>query len=179
MVSEHEQLSTSRMLLGLAAASVVGLASYVFLLFGADLLQAAVAAVISGHEWEATNVSELAAIYLVFGWPVALILSLAVGYPVWKRADSRPFRSARAALSFGAVVGALIGLGFTILTLVVGLRTYLDHGTSFDSWSYGYQVTRDGLPTLIGWAFELLNILYLAAAGAIGGLTARRVALPR
>jgi len=78
----------------------------------------------------------------------------------------------------GALVGALIGTVWTLLGLGMGLRTYLDDNSSYNTWSYGYQVTGDGLPTLIGWAFVLLDLLNFIFAGTIGGLAARRVALP-
>jgi hypothetical protein len=179
MTVEHERLSAARMLLGLLAAAVAGLISYVVLDLGARLLQMAVAAFAFGREWGETQILSTAAFYLFFGLPIALILSVAIGLPAWKRADARPLRSVRDALKWGAGVGALIGIALALLGFIMGLRTYLDDSSSFDSWSYGYQVTHDGIPTLVGWIFELLNVLYLTVAGAFGGLVARWVALPR
>ena len=175
---EHQQLSTGRMLLGLAAAAVAGLCSYVVLELGVTVLRLVVATVAFGHEWKEPQVFSTATFYLFFGLPVALILSVAIGFPVWKQADSRPLRSPRDASKIGAVVGAGIGILFVLLDFLSGLRTYFGPG-SFDSYTYGYRVTRDGLPTLLGWLFQVLSVLYFTIAGAIGGLAARWVAHSR
>lgn len=93
------------------------------------------------------------------------------------RRRRRPLRSVRNALILGAIVGALIGFALALLNFAMGFQTYLDDNSSYESWSYGYQVTRDGLPTALGWVFELPNVLYFTFAGAIGGFVARWVAL--
>jgi hypothetical protein len=116
---------------------------------------------------------------LFFGLPLTLLLSIAIGLPVWKHAESRPLRSRRDALKIGAAVGASMGVFFLVLNLIIGLQTYLDPNSSSEDWTYGYQVTRDGLPTVLGWLFELLNLLYFALAGAVGGLAARWTAMVR
>lgn len=179
MSVEQERLSTERMLLGLAAAALSGLVSYVVLELGVMVLRLFAATIVFGYAWENLPVISMAAFYLFFGLPIALFLSVAIGLPVWKRAESRPLRSRRDALKIGAAVGAGIGLLFAALGFLSGLQTYLDPHASFDSHTFGYQVTRDGLPTLLGWVFEALTMLYFTLAGAIGGLVARWVVLSR
>jgi len=178
MSNEQEHVSTGRMLFGLTAAAVAGLVSFVVLALGEEELIAA-AAYAFGHERGDSQILSTAAFYLFFGLPIAVALSIAVGLPVWKRAEARPLRSARNALLLGAAVGALIGLILAALNIALGLETYLNENYEYNSWTYGYQVTRDGLPTLLGWLFEILTLLYFAIAGAVGGLVARWVALPR
>ncbi len=95
-------------------------------------------------------------------------------------AESRPLRSSRDAVALRAIVGATIGdCSFLTLKLIMGLAVYLNPNSSSGSWRWGYQVTKDGLPTLFGWLFELLNLLYFTLAGLAGGLAARWAALPK
>jgi hypothetical protein len=179
MKANGARLGAGRMVIGLAAGTAAGLASYVFLEVGGTLLQTVLATSVLGLEWEAIEVGDMVTTYLVYGLPLALVLGLAIGLPVWKRTESRGLRSRRDAMTTGATVGAIIGLLLLLTSFLGGLQTYLDDSFTFDSWRYGYQVTRDGLPTPLGWLLNLLQLLYFAAAGAIGGLTARAVALPR
>jgi hypothetical protein len=76
-------------------------------------------------------------------------------------------------------VGALIGFALAIFNFAIGLWVHFDDSWSSETSFYGYQLTRDGLPTLLGWVFELLDLLNLTLAGVIGGLVARVVAVPR
>lgn len=179
MAADEERLGTWRMLSGLASAALAGLLAYISLQIGAISLEAGAAAIAYGHEWESPPILELASLYLIFGLPISLIMSLAIGLPLWKRAESRPLRTRRDALRLGALVGGLIGVAFLLLNILLGLQTYLSDSSSYDSWSHGYQTIHDGLPTPIGWVFEILNLLYFALAGAVGGLVARWVAFPR
>ncbi|CAN7426836.1 hypothetical protein LJR231_002763 [Phyllobacterium sp. LjRoot231] len=172
-------MTTSRMLLGLTVAAITGLAAFVGLTLASDLLQLGVATLVSGEALRTPPVLQPVLLYAVFGFPLSLILSVAVGLPVWEHAESRPLRSSRDAVRLGASVGATIGLLSLTFNLIIGLAVYLDPNSSSDSWRWGYQVTKDGLPTLFGWLFELLNVLYFALAGAAGGVAARWTALPR
>lgn len=173
------RLGTARMIAGLAAAAMAGLVSFIVLTLSVDLLRFGVASAFFGHEWRDPQVFSRAAFYLFFGCPLALLFSFAIGLPVWKHAESKPLRSRGDALRIGAAVGAAIGFLLLLANFVSGLLTYLNPNASYDGWTYGYQVTRDGLPTLIGWLFELLNVVYFSLAGAVGGLVARWVGLPR
>lgn len=177
MESGVEPLSTRRMRLGLAAAAVAGLISYIVLLLAFNVLEASVATLAFGRRWEDLRILGPAMLYLIFGLPIALLLSFAVGLPIWKRSEARAFRSRRSAWILGASTGAVIGLLLAFIGLLLGLGIYFDD-SSYNEYHYGYQVSRDGLPTVLGWIFELLNVIQLAVAGSIGGLTARWIALP-
>ena len=166
------------MLLGLTAAAIAGLAAFIGLTLASDLLQPGVATLISGQALRTPPVLRPVLLYAVFGFPLALILSVAVGLPVWEHAKSRLLRSRRDAVRLDAGVGTAIGLLSMTFILTIGLMVYIDPNSSSQSWSWGFQVTNDGLPTLFGWLFELLNLLYFALAGAAGGVAARWTALP-
>ena len=179
MDAPQQPLTRSRMLLGLTAAAIAGLAVFIGLTLASDLLQFGVATLVSGEALKTPPVLQPVLLYAVFGFPLSLILSVAVGLPVWEHAETRPLRSRRDAVRLGAGVGVAIGLLSLTIKLFIGLGVYLDPNSSSQSWSWGYQVTNDGLPTLFGWLFELLNVLYFAFAGAVGGVAARWTALPR
>ena len=164
------------MRLGLAVAAVAGLVSYIVLSLGSEVLQGAVVTFAFGRKWQSPPLG-IVILYLSFGLPIALVLSLTVGFPIWKRAEARSDRSRRSALIMGATTAAVIGLLLTFLNLLAGLPYYLTDST-YNEYFHGYQVSKDGLPTLLGWFFVLLNFIYLAVAGSIGGLTARCIALP-
>ncbi|GAA0868569.1 hypothetical protein GCM10009116_05920 [Brevundimonas basaltis] len=115
-------------------------------------------------------------LYAAFGLPIAVPFVLIAGYPVWKRSESRGRTHKRDAIWLGAIVGLLLGLAFAAYIFVYGLQTMADPNSSFNSWSYGYQMTADGMPTALGWAFQLLDIVLTAITGAAAGLTAWTVA---
>lgn len=174
-----EPLSTRRMMLGLVFGSLVGLLSYISLEAGSDLLAQLIAYQFFGFEWRDLHIAETIWFFALFGAPVAIVMGLVVGLPVWMVAESRPLRSRRSALIYGSIAGAMIGVIFLLLGLAVGLQTFLDDKSSYNSWSYGYQVTSDGLPTAVGWLIQLKTILFYCAAGAVGGFAARFLIVPR
>jgi len=115
-------------------------------------------------------------LYAAFGLPIAVLFVLIAGYPVWKRSESRGRTHKRDAIWLGATVGLLLGLAFAAYIFVYSLQTMADLNSSVNSWSYGYQMTADGMPTALGWTFQLLDIALTAITGAAAGLTAWRVA---
>jgi len=112
----------------------------------------------------------------VFGFPMALGASVAVGFPIWRFSDSKANRTPRHAAVLGALVGALLGFMYSF---AVGMAVYLSENTSYDEFRLGFQVVDDGIPTLVGVIYEIVNILFFAAAGVVAGLFARLVAIPR
>ncbi|WP_390550591.1 hypothetical protein [Qipengyuania sp. MTN3-11] len=178
-MDDIEPLKTRRMMVGLVCGSLVGLLCYISLEAATDLLTQLIAREFLGFESRDLHIFETVWIFALFGAPVAIFMGLLVGLPVWKVAEGRPLRSKRSALIYGAIAGAFIGLIFLLLGLAIGLSTFLDDRSSYNSWSHGYQVTRDGLPTALGWLIQIKTLLFYCAAGAIGGVAARFVALPR
>jgi hypothetical protein len=161
------------MLFALAVAAAVGLAVYIPLgVFG--LLEDGVATLAFNTEWYDNPLDPR--IWLLpafFGYPISLIFSVAVGLPIWKFAESKPLRSNRHAVMLGALVGFAIGLFLLLLNLLVGLDMYLDDNSGFSSKRFGRWVIHDGLPTLFGWIFQVLQVLYFTIAGVAGGVAAR------
>jgi ABC-type amino acid transport system permease subunit len=158
------------MLLGLLAAAIAGLVTYVAIILTAQFLEFSVAALAFNKEWEDLRVYQTLQLYGVFGLPLSLILSVVVGLPVWEHAEARQLRTSRDAVAWGAIVGAIIGLLFLALEFLMGLRIYFDVDSSFNSYRWGLQ---------LGWVLELLDVLYVALAGAVAGLAARWAALPK
>lgn len=169
------------MAMSIAVASIVGCVAYLAIWIGETYAEIAVATFVLGKDpdWQTEQVLNFVPFYLFFGVPLAIVLGLAVGLPVWKHAESRPLRSGRHAALLGALTGTIIGSLFLLLSLANGLNTYFDDGLSYDSWHWGYQVTKDGMPTPLGWFYQLLNVLYFAVAGILGGLAARWAAVPK
>ena len=178
-MNETVPLSLRRMILGVVCGSLVGLLSYTVLEAGTDLLTQLIAFRFFGFEWSEPYFFEMVGVYLLFGTPAALVFGLVIGLPVWKVAEDRPLRSKRSALVYGSITGSLIGLILLLLGLVAGLQTFLDDTSSYDSYSFGYQVTKDGLPTALGWLLQLKMLLFFFAAGALGGIAARLVVVRR
>jgi hypothetical protein len=178
-MGDIEPLNMRRMLMGLVCGSLVGLLCYISLEAVTDWLTQLIAREFFGFESRDLHIFETIWIFALFGAPVAIIMGLLVGLPVWKVAEGRPLHSKRSALIYGAIAGAFIGLIFLLLGLAIGVSTFLDDRSSYNSWSYGYQVTRDGLPTALGWLIQIKTLLFYCAAGAIGGFVARFVALLR
>jgi ubiquinone biosynthesis monooxygenase Coq7 len=169
MEAGEEHLSTRRMGRGLTAAAVAGLIAYIAILLGSQAVMFTVAEFAFGSRVANPAFFSRAVLYLIFGLPIALILSRAVGYPIWKRAEARTLRSRRNALAVGAMTGAAIGL----LLLAFNILLFVVFGSA-----YSTGVKEDWQRTLFELLFEFYNILCFTAAGAIAGLAARCVALP-
>ena len=178
-MDEMVPLKTGRMVGGLICGSLVGLLCYLLLEAGSDLLTQWIAHQFFGFELRDLHIFETIWFFALFGAPIAIVMGLLIGLPVWKRAEDKPLRSMRSALIYGSIAGVSIGLIFLLLGLAFGLHTFLDDRSSYNSWSYGYQVTKDGLPTALGWLVQLKSLLFYCGAGAAGGLVARFVALAR
>ena len=163
------------MVLGLCAAAIAGLAAFFVIITLEAYAEVAVAVFGFHREWppEASDPFAILPFYLIFGLPLALLLCLLVGLPIWKFAESRPLRSRGDAIRLGAIAGAAIGLVFLSLNVLSGLHTFLDDSSSYDEWNWGYQIIKDGMPTPLGWLQQLSNVLNFAVAGICGGLAAR------
>jgi hypothetical protein len=179
MVNETEPIGTRRMIVGLIFGSLVGLVCYVSLEVSSAFLTQLIVHRFSEFDWRDLQIYETILFFLLFGAPIAVFSGLLVGFPVWRMAEDRILRSNRSALIYGSLTGGCIGLMFLVLELAIGLNTFLDDRSSYDSWSYGYQLTRDGMPTALGWLAELKTLVFFFAAGAVGGFVARTVAIRR
>lgn len=111
-------------------------------------------------------------LYAVFGIPIALVVSFAVGFPVWRYMDAKGLRSSGDAIRAGAFAGLIISLVSIALSLLLGLATAADDNSSFSSWAYGQQVIDDGLPTTFGWLMKFLSVVTTIVIGAAAGLGA-------
>jgi hypothetical protein len=114
--------------------------------------------------------------YVIVGLPVALVLCLALGWPLWIALERRGVRGARNAALTGAAFGLSLALVVQGVGLFYGAQIALDENASSETSIYGYRIIRDGLPTALGWVFNALDTLVTASIGAVAGLTAWRFA---
>lgn len=122
------------------------------------------------------QLQNIVTLYAFFGLPVAVVFVPLVGYPIWKRAERRGQTNLRNALWAGAFVGLLLGFALAAYIFIYGLQTMANPNASFDSWTYGYQMMADGMPTALGWGFQLVDVVFTGVTGALAGLTAWTVA---
>lgn len=178
MVVDKMPISTPRMIVGLVVGSLAGLVSYIFFAVSSALVTDFLIRGSSELEWRDLQIVEQVLLYFMFGAPIAMFMGLLVGLPLWRMAEQKVARSIKSALLYGSITGGCIGLIFLIFELATGLDTFLDDSSSYETWSYGYQITRDGLPTALGWLMQLKSLVFFSTAGAVGGFMARAVAIP-
>ncbi len=111
-------------------------------------------------------------LYAIFGLPLALIVCFAIGFPAWRFAEKRGLATRLDAVKVGAVVGFVVGLTGIILRVLAALPTALNDNSTFESWSWGRQVVRDGLPTPLGWVFTGIDLLATVGIGSVAGWVA-------
>ena len=117
-------------------------------------------------------------LYAIFGIPLALVVCFAVGFPAWRFAETRARASKVDAMIVGAGTGLVVGVVGIALSFSLGLQTALDDQSSYNSWSWGRQIIRDGLPTLVGWVYWLADLAVTVLIGAAAGFTAWRTTRP-
>lgn len=176
-MTEIETISTWRMILGLVLGSLVGLVTYATLEAGSKVLMVAGGTLFFGFTWQNIHFLEMVGIFTLFGFPVAITLGLLLGLPLWKFADSRGAHSRKHAASYGAGIGLAMGLIMLGWKIANGLRIYLDDSADYNTYGLGYLITKDGMPTAIGWALEFLTLLFFIVAGGLAGIVARRAAI--
>lgn len=164
------------MIAGLAVGAIAGLLVLITLEGVQALLWGSYAEFALGLPRGDLKLGQMATVYLTFGAPVAVVLGIAIGFPLWKRADRKLMRSRYDAAHQGALVGGAIAIISLALLIASGTKTYLDADSGYSSYSYGILLIDDGLPTAAGWMFQLINVVKFLVAGAGGGLAAREVA---
>jgi len=115
-------------------------------------------------------------IYALFGIPISLIVSISLGMPIWSIAERHGLHKHAHAMKVGILVGLLIGTGGILLSTALGLRTALDDASTYNAYRWGWQVIRDGLPTMLGWTLQFLDLLLKGTVGAIAGMMAWSIA---
>ena len=158
---------------GLIAAAVVAWLLTVLFDLAPTVLSMARPTPYSPHPDQLRNVVTL---YAVFGLPVALVFVLAAGYPAWRRWERLGRTHRRDAIWLGAISGLLLGLALGGVIFLNGVQMRLDPHSSANSWSYGYQMVSDGMPTALGWAFQIFDLALTTVTGAAAGLAAWQTA---
>ena len=173
------RIPAPRKLLGLLAAALLAWTAVVAATFGMALLEEVLFATTRGEApapRAMLNLSLLRA-YALVGLPVAVVVTFAVGLPLWYLAEALGWRSRGAAIRLGAAAGLLIaGVPF-ILNVIQGWRISEDENFSFNTYRWGFATTLDGWPTTLGWVLGLGDLVQMAALGAAAGFAARWVAM--
>jgi hypothetical protein len=121
----------------------------------------------------------LTGLYLVVGLPVAITTCFALGWPLWIMLDRRGVGGRRNAALTGAVLGLALALLVQGVGVLYGWQTALDENASYNSYSYGFQLIDDGLPTPLGWLLNMLDVCVTGLVGAVAGVAAWRFAQRR
>ncbi len=164
---------------GLLVASIVAWALTTLFDVGPIILGAAGERIMGFENLTPMNpvqLQNIVTLYAAFGLPVAVVFVPVVGYPIWKLAERRGQTKLRNALWTGGLVGLILGFALAAYIFIYGLQTMANPDASFDSWTYGYQMMADGMPTALGWGFQLLDVALTGVTGALAGLTAWTVA---
>ncbi|OYX55593.1 MAG: hypothetical protein B7Y86_13130 [Brevundimonas subvibrioides] len=171
--------SPSSKVAGLLMASIVAWALTTLFDIGPIILGAA-GERIMGFEnltpMDPVQLRNIVTLYAFFGLPVAVVFVPLVGYPIWKRAERHGQTTLRNALWAGGLVGLILGFALAAYIFIYGLQTMANPNASFDSWTYGYQTMDDGMPTVLGWSFQLMDVVFTGVTGALAGLAAWTVA---
>jgi hypothetical protein len=179
MTSVTSHLSIWQRTRGLLAAAAVAWALTTLIDLGWPILQLWFASTFlqyDGYVPPLAQVVSWIALYAIFGLPLALIVCLAIGFPAWRFAEKKGLATRLDAVRVGAVVALIIGLTGIILGVLASLSTALNDSSTFDSWSWGRQVVRDGLPTPLGWVFTAIDLLATVGIGCVAGYAAWTVA---
>lgn len=168
-------LSSKAKWIGLLAASLVAWAlTVLFDLFPVafGVLGNRLASTPDPYLPDITQLKNWITLYAFFGLPIAVPFVSIAGFILWNRQERRGRTSKSDAWWSGAIVGLSLGAALSGLTFLNGLQTQADPHSSFNSWNYGYQVTRDGMPTALGWLFQLFDVATTTFTGAVAGLSA-------
>lgn len=165
-------VSPVRMAAGLLVAAAV---AWMLLLLQSIAWPVVQAAVLNRSEDVPTlaQVWRFAFLYLLFGFPIVLVLCFVTGFPVWLYFDSRKCRKAHHAALAGAIAGlfaALIVVGFVLLSAWSG---------SYSEATNAGDIYIDGMPTQLAWWAHLRLVLAATAIGAMSGLGAWIAVLKR
>jgi hypothetical protein len=179
MMGVAPQLSRWQKTRGLLAAAAVAWALTTLVDLGWPTLEVWFASTFLEYDGYVAPVAQVVSwivLYAIFGVPLALIVCLAVGFPAWRFAESKGLATRFDAVKVGAAVAFIVGLSGIILGVLSSLPTALSDSSTFNSWSWGGQVVRDGLPTPLGWVFTAIDLLATVGIGCVAGLVAWTVA---
>lgn len=121
--------------------------------------------------WETFRTGIL--IYAAFGIPIAIIGSFVIGYPIWRCAERRGFSSYVDSMKLGALTALILGGAGVIIGVCLGLSIALDPNASSSTFWWGFETSRDGLPTLLGWLFTMFDMISTVLVGLVAGGVAR------
>lgn len=108
-------------------------------------------------------------LFALFGLPITLIATFAIGYPAWRMAELYGFETRKGGMLWGAICGGLIAALSTALTVLTA-----DPGMSYGGSEGNLMV--DGRLTALGWTAQLESLVFLVAVGACAGFVAVWVA---
>lgn len=128
--------------------------------------------------WQFRSFPTMAMIYAIVGIPIALVVTGAIGWPLWLVLNSRGHAGYRNAAFSGALVGAAIAFFELAATYIYGQQLAHDPAFTEDS-TYGFLIQRDGIQTALGWTMLGVRAAGTVLTGAAAGAAAWRFGKPR
>lgn len=171
--------STSDKIRGLLAAAFVG---WFFILISDvyfSVLETHIFNFITGKNSHVMSFSQLLSwtfLYSVIGIPIACVVSILVGLPVWIFLEGKGFKTQVHAMKAGAFTAFIIGFIDLVLRFLNGLRISHDDSSYHGAFKWGFRTLDDGMLTLFGWFFETLDLSLNIIIGVIAGIFAFKVA---
>ncbi len=161
---------------GLLIAAVFAWAGSSIIMFVVPELRSAIFAAFIGRDYSfdtpMATVLAWVNVLVFYGLPIALMGVLLLGFPFWAWAERQGLTTHVDAISAGAKAGLVIVVLEVLATLFFAMTTL---GTS-QSHTYGFELSENGFPTLLGWLFFASDAALTVILGAATGLVARIVA---
>ncbi|MEO1656766.1 MAG: hypothetical protein AAFR65_03520 [Pseudomonadota bacterium] len=109
------------------------------------------------------------AMYLTYGFVVAVPVAIVLGQVVWAIADRFSFDSRLSAVVFGFATGAIVSLAQKAIVLTA-------FSDRLSSRNYGATLMSDGHRTLVGYVIDGFDVFLTSLMGAAVGLIAYGIA---
>lgn len=173
--------STRQKLFGLFITSLVAWLGSFCILFLVPQLEFMLTAPLLGREysWDIHPQAMRTWVYLsaIIGLPIAIIVTIVIGFPLWKISEESGDLSFSRAIYVGAVAGTIVGAAPLLLGQLLATYSGLfEDGSYSRTWMYGYKLSVNGRLSPLGWALAIKDVLYTILLGMVCGGVCRWVA---
>jgi hypothetical protein len=172
--------SNWKVMLGLTAAALFGWFGNTAIDLGVPQLELWLSHVAGDKDSALSSIEQFKSIlslYAIVGIPLAIAVTLLVGFPIWRSMEARGQTSENECVKAGAKAGFGIWLVGFVVSMIYGIGTAIDPNSSYGSSQWGLEIVVDGLPTLFGLLLQILRAVSCALIGAASGYLAWRVTM--